>query len=97
MFIHVVLFVIKPKEVVRYRNDSLMWARCARKSGGFLSYRTMKRHGYKDHYASVYQWVKKADHDCFMREYHDWLVSKSKAKVAVVDYFNLKQVDSLRL
>jgi len=96
MFIHVVLFVIKPKEVVRYRQDSLMWARYAKRSCGFLSYRTMKRYGHKDQYASIYQWVKKVDHDRFMRKYHDWLVSKSKAKVGVLDYYNLKQIDSVK-
>ncbi|MFH0917689.1 MAG: hypothetical protein V1830_00985 [Candidatus Omnitrophota bacterium] len=96
MFIHVVLFVVKPYEVAQYRQDSLMWARQTKKSPGFLSYRTLKRYGYKDQYASVYQWVKKINHDRFMRKYHDWLVSKSKAKVKVLDYYNLKQLDSLR-
>ena len=96
MFIHVVLFVIKPKEVVKYRKDSLMWARYTKVAPGFLSYRTMKRYGFKDQYASVYQWAKNADHDCFMRKYHDWLVSKSKAKVKVLGYYNLKEVDKLK-
>ncbi|MCX5693717.1 MAG: hypothetical protein NT014_01065 [Candidatus Omnitrophica bacterium] len=96
MFIHVVLFVVKPKEVAKYRADSLMWARYTKKACGFLSYRTMKRYGYKDQYASVYQWAAKSDHDRFMRKYHDWLVSKSKAKVKVVDYYNLKELDNLR-
>jgi len=95
MFIHVVLFKISPKEVARYRKDSLMWARHTKKSPGFLSYRTMKRYGFKDQYASVYQWVKKTDHDCFMRKYHDWLVSKSSAKVKVLGYYNLKAIDQL--
>ncbi len=97
MFIHVVLFVVKPKEVAKYRKDSLMWARHTKKSGGFLAYQTMKRYGFKDQYASVYTWDKKTNHDNFMRKYHDWLVSKSKAKVKVLDYYNLKQLDSLRL
>ena len=96
MFIHVVLFVIKPKEVAKYRKDSLIWARHAERSLGFLSYQTMKRYGFKDQYASVYQWTKKSHHDCFMRKYHDWLVSKSQAKVEVLDYYNLKEIDRLR-
>jgi len=96
MFIHVVLFVVKPKEVAQYRKDSLTWARHTKKAPGFLSYRTMKRYGFKDQYASVYQWAKKTNHDSFMRKYHDWLVSKSKAKVKVVDYYNLKGLDCLR-
>ena len=97
MFIHVVLFQVKPKEVAKYRKDSLMWARYTKKSPGFLSYQTMKRYGIKNQYASVYQWVTKSNHDCFMRKYHDWLVGKSKAKVKVLDYYNLKQLDFLRL
>ena len=96
MFIHGVLFVVNPKEVVKYRKDSLMWARHAQKSSGFLDYRTLKRYGHKDQYVSVYQWVKKIDHDRFMRKHHDWLVRKSKAKVKVLDYYNFKQLDSLR-
>ncbi len=96
MFIHVVLFVVKPKEVAKYRQDSLMWASYTKKARGFISYRTMKRYAAKDQYASVYQWAKKSDHDSFMRKYHDWLVSKSRAKVQVVDYYNLKEVDCLK-
>jgi hypothetical protein len=95
MFIHVVLFIVKPSQVAKYRKDSLMWAHHAKKTFGLLSYQTMQRHGYKDQYASVYQWAKKSDHDCFMRKYHDWLVSKSEAKVKVLDYYNLKQRDVL--
>jgi hypothetical protein len=95
MFIHVVLFLIKPKEVAQYRKDSLMWARYAKKAPGFLAYRTMERYGFKNHYASVYEWEKKADYDNFMRKSHDWLESRSKAKVKVLDYFNLKKLDSL--
>jgi hypothetical protein len=96
MFIHVVLFVVKPGELAKYRKDSLMWARHARKTHGLLSYRTMRRLGFKDQYASVYHWAKKSDHDGFMRKYHDWLVSKSHAKVKVVDYYNLKTVDRFK-
>ena len=95
MFIHVVLFEIKPKEAAKYRKDSLMWAAHTKKAKGFLAYRTMKRYGFKNQYVSVYQWVKKADHDQFMDKYHDWLVGKSKAKVKVVGYYNLKEIDRL--
>ena len=93
MFIHAVLFIVKPKEVAKYRKDSLMWADHTAKAPGFLSYRTMKRYGFKDQYVSVYQWEKKGDHDRFMRKYHDWLVGKSKAKVGVVGYYNFKEID----
>ena len=95
MFIHVVLFIVKPKEVVKYRRDSLMWARHTQKAPGFIAYRTMKRYGFKDQYASVYKWEKKTDHDNFMRKYHDWLVGKSCAKVKVLGYYNLKAIDKL--
>ncbi len=95
MFIHSVLFQIKPKEAAKYRKDSLMWARYAKQAKGFISYRTMKRYRFKNQYASVYQWDKKFDHDRFMRKYHDWLVGKSLAKVKVLGYFNLKTIDKL--
>jgi len=93
MFIHVVLFEIKPGEVAKYRKDSLMWARHTKKASGFTAYHTMKRYGFKDQYASVYQWARKADHDRFMRKYHDLLIAKSKAKVKVLGYYNLKAID----
>ena len=96
MFIHSVLFKIRPREVSKYRKDSLIWAHHAKKAKGFVSYYTMKRYGFKDQYVSVYRWDKKINHDNFMRKYHDWLVSKSSAKVKVLDYYNFKEVDSLR-
>ncbi|MDD5281264.1 MAG: hypothetical protein PHC37_03865 [Candidatus Omnitrophica bacterium] len=96
MFIHVVLFEVKPKEVAKYRKDSLMWATHTKKARGFLAYKTMKRYGFINQYASVYQWVEKTDHERFMNKYHDWLVGKSKAKVKVLGYYDLKCIDSLR-
>ena len=95
MFIHSVLFEIKPKEAAKYRKDSLIWARHAKKAAGFVAYYTMKRYGFKNQYASVYQWKKKTDHDRFMRKYHDWLVGKSSAKVKVLGYYNLKAIDKI--
>ena len=96
MFIHSVLFEIEPKEVSKYRRDSKMWAGFARKSKGFIAYNTMKRFGYENQYASVYEWGSKQDHDRFMDKFHDWLVSKSSARVKVLWYFNLKSIDKLR-
>ena len=96
MFIHAVLFEIKPKEVARYRKDSLMWARFARKAKGFMAYHTMKRLDHKNQYASVYEWNSRVYHSRFMKKYHDWLVSKSRAKVKVMGYYNLKGIDRLR-
>ncbi|MCX5711103.1 MAG: hypothetical protein NT060_03975 [Candidatus Omnitrophica bacterium] len=96
MFIHCVLFQIESKEVRKYRKDSLMWASYTKKAKGFIAYYTMKRFGFKDQYASVYEWKTKAQHDRFMKKYHDWLVGKSKARVKVLGYYNLKKVDQAR-
>lgn len=96
MFIHCVLFEIKPQEVVAYRKDSKMWARHAKKTKGFIAYFTMKRIDHKNQYASVYEWKSKADHERFMRKFHDWLESKSQAKVKVLGYYNLREIDNLR-
>lgn len=96
MFIHSVLFEIEPKEVPAYRKDSKMWAGYAKKAKGFAAYNTMKRFAYKNQYASVYEWKTKQDHDRFMKKYHDWLVGKSKAKVKVVGYYNLKSIDKVK-
>lgn len=93
MFTHVVHFEVKPEEVAKYRKDSLMWAAHTKRARGFLEYKTMKRYGFKDQYASVYQWMKKTDHDRFMAKYHDWLVGKSRARVKVLGYYNLKMID----
>ena len=73
-----------------------MWARYAKKAKGFVAYRTMKRVDYAHQYASVYEWKRKLDHDRFMSKFHDWLVSKSKAKVKVLGYYNLKAIDEAR-
>jgi hypothetical protein len=96
MFIHSVLFEIKPSQVKDYRKDSKMWARHAMQAKGFVAYHTMYRFGHKNQFASVYEWKTKKDHDRFMGKFHDWLVSKSKAKVSVVGYFNLTAIDKLK-
>lgn len=93
MFIHAVLFEIEPKEMAKYRRDSLMWARYARKAKGFVAYRTMKRLDDKNQYASVYEWKSRSDHTRFMKKFHDWLVTKSSARVKVLGYYNLKAID----
>jgi hypothetical protein len=96
MFIHTVLFEIKPGQVQAYRKDSEMWAQYARQAKGFVAYFTMKRVNAKNQYASVYEWKSKKEHDSFMKKFHDPLVAKSKAKVRVVGYFNLGGLDKLR-
>jgi len=97
MFIHSVLFEIKPSQVRSYRKDSLMWAAYAMRAKGFIAYHTMERLGFKNQFASVYEWKTEADHLRFMRKFHDWLVSKSHAKVKVLGYYNLKSRDRLFL
>jgi quinol monooxygenase YgiN len=96
MFIHAVLFEIKPSQVCDYRDDSKMWAREARKASGFIAYFTMQREGYKNQYISVYEWKTERAHRRFMSKFHDLLVSKSKAKVKVLSYYNLKEIDRVR-
>lgn len=115
MFIHVVLFEIKPKEVRGYRKDTKMWARFARETKGFIGYCTVKRvnpvrntaeaerhrkisNGVnaRNQYASVYKWKTKVAHDRFMNKLHDWLVSKSQAKVKVLGYYNLKAIGQMK-
>jgi heme-degrading monooxygenase HmoA len=96
MFMHLVLFEIKPGEIRYYHKDNKMWADYARKAKGFIGYLTMKRADYKNQYVSVYQWENKADHSRFMKRYHDWLVGKSKAKVKVLGYYNLKVVVQIK-
>lgn len=93
MFIHTVLFEIEPSQVRHYHRDNRMWAGHARKSRGFIRYRTFKRHGFKNQYASVYQWEEKKAHDTFMKKFHDWLVAESRARVKVLGYYNFKVVD----
>lgn len=79
-----------------YRKDCKMWAGYAKKAKGFLGYFTMKRTGCRNQYASVYEWKATGDHRRFMKQYHDWLVGKSKARVKVLGYYNLKAVDVCR-
>jgi hypothetical protein len=56
----------------------------------------MKRIDSKNQYASVYEWKTKKDHDRFMKKLHDWLESKSKARVKVAGYYNLMAQDQIR-
>jgi len=96
MFIHAVLFEIKQKEVKCYRKDSIMWAKYAKKrSEGFISYYTMERADIKNQYVSVYKWKTRNHHDEFMKKFHDFLISKSKAKVKTIGYYNLKFIDQV--
>ena len=96
MYIHAVLFEIAPREVPAYRKDCKMWASYAKKAGGFIGYFTMKRVDFRNQYASVYEWKARDSHERFMKKFHDWLVGKSKARVNVLGYYNLKSIDEVR-
>lgn len=96
MFIHAVLFEIAPGEVSAYRKDCRMWAGYAGKARGFRGYFTVKRVDLKNQYVSLYEWKTRLNHERFMKKNHDWLVSKSKAKVKVLGYYNLKEIDAVR-
>ena len=96
MFTHAVLFQVSSTQLPLYRRDCRVWARYARRVKGFIAYSTLKRVDYKDQYASVYVWEKKIYHDRFMKEFHDWLVAKSHAKVKVLGYYNLSSIDGAR-
>jgi len=94
MFIHAVLFEIKPGEVPYYRKDSIMWARHAKKhSKGFTGYFTVKRVDVKNQYVSIYTWKARAYRDRFMKKFHEFLVAKSRAKVKPLGYYSLKALD----
>jgi heme-degrading monooxygenase HmoA len=97
MFTHTVLFSISPKEIPLYRKDCRMWARFASQAKGFRSYFTVERVDSRNQYASVYVWDNKACHDRFMKKWHDILVGKSRAKVKVLGYYNLKAIDKVSL
>jgi heme-degrading monooxygenase HmoA len=95
MFIHSVLFEIEPKEISKYRKDSRMWGKYAKKAPGFISFYTMQLVNSKNQYASVYQWKAQKDYDRFMNKFHDWLASKSKSRVKLIGRYNLKAVDKI--
>ncbi len=90
MFVHLVLFKIKPQNVSTYVADCKIWEKEAKKHAGFLGYRTLFRTNQKDHYASCYQWRSEKYHSAFMKKHHDRLVSLSKCPVEVMGYFNFK-------
>lgn len=92
MFIHSVLFEIERCQLPAYRKDCRMWANHAKKFKGFVGSYTMERIGHNNQYASVYEWKSRLSHERFMKKLHDILVNKSKAKVKVLGYYNLKAV-----
>ncbi len=92
MFVHIVLFKIKPSYVKTYRKDCAMWMRQAARYRGFIAYKTFLRTNEKDQYASCYMWDKQTDHEAFMKAQHERLVGLSKCPVDVVGYYNYKTI-----
>ena len=90
MFVHLVLFRIKKRDVPVYEADCRLWAREAKKHPGFLNYRTLYRTNAPGQYASCYTWRGEKYHSRFMKKHHDRLVSLSKCPVKVVGYFNFE-------
>jgi len=93
VFVHLVLFKIKKKNVKIYRADCRLWHREAKRAKGFLYYHTFARTNAPDQYASCYFWKTERTHRAFMKKNHDRLVSLSHCPVEVVDYVNFKTID----
>lgn len=90
MFIHMVLFKIKRRDVKTYIADCRLWEREAKKHAGFIGYKTWFRTNDNDQYASCYTWRREADHTRFMKKHHDRLVSLSRCPVKVLGYYNFR-------
>ena len=90
MFIHMVLFKIRKKNIPVYVKDCRMWAKEAKKHAGFLGYHTLFRTNEKDQYASSYMWKSESYHIRFMKKHHDRLVSLSHCPVQVLGYYNFR-------
>ena len=93
MFIHLVLFKIKKKNVPVYVKDCRLWAREAKKHAGFIGVETLCRTNENGQYASFYRWRSESHHTRFMKKHHDRLVSLSHCPVQVVGYYNFKTQD----
>jgi len=88
MFIHMVLFKIKKKNIPIYLKDCRLWANAAKKHAGFIGYQTLFRTNEKDQYASLYTWKDETHHSRFMKKNHDHLVLLSHCPVQVMGYYN---------
>ena len=88
MFVHLVLFKIKRRDVPTYVRDCRLWAKEASKHAGFLGTHTLFRTNQKDEYASLYMWQNESAHKRFMKKHHDRLVSLSHCPVRVLGYYN---------
>ncbi len=90
MFIHLVLFRIRKKNVPIYLADCKLWKKEAGRQKGFLGYHTLERTNEKNQYASFYLWKTEKDHQRFMNKHHDRLVSLSHCPVEVLGYYNYR-------
>jgi hypothetical protein len=90
MFVHLVLFRIKKKDVPVYKADCRIWEKEAKRHAGFLGYHTFMRTDQPAQYASFYMWKSEAFHKRFMKKHHDRLVSLSSCPVEVLGYYNFR-------
>ena len=90
MFVHLVLFRIRKKNVPVYRADCRLWAKEAKRHPGFLGVHTLMRTNKPGQYASFYQWRSETHHRRFMKKHHDRLVALSSCPVDVLGYFDFK-------
>lgn len=88
MFIHLVLFKIRKKNLPVYIADCRIWEKEAKRQPGFLGYHTLFRTNEKNQYASFYMWKRETQHRRFMKKHHDRLVSLSRCPVEVLGYYN---------
>ena len=92
MFIHMVLFKIRRKDVPVYAADCKLWAKEASRHRGFVGSRTLLRTNEPNQYASFYEWKSEKDHHRFMKKHHDRLVSLSHCPVKVLGYYNFNKL-----
>ena len=90
MFIHLVLFRIRKKNIPVYKADCRIWEKEAKRHAGFLGCHTLMRTNEPGQYASFYMWKSETFHRRFMKKHHDRLVSLSSCPVQVLGYYNFK-------
>ncbi len=88
MFIHLVLFRIRKKNVPIYRKDCKIWEKEARRHPGFLGLHSLVRTNQKGQYATCFFWKAEKSNRQFMKKHHDRLVSLSHCPVEVLGYYN---------
>jgi len=90
LFIHLVLFKIRKRDVPVYAADCRLWEAEAKRQPGFIACRTLRRTNARGQYASFYQWRRRSQHERFMKKHHERLVRLSKCPVTVLGYYNFE-------